>query len=305
VEIETLFNRTIHPNVQGRITTISRRDSQRMMRGLARYGWRISERNQTAVQAHQGTATFLYELGWSNFELNSPTALATAPAPLFGQIQQSLDQLYASGCNAVPRIFQVERPCDRLVDQDTLLMPDTRDEIWSELDGPVLRVLGHIASVQYTVDVQSVDEAFEFIRALQPVRAAEGWPRLISKQIWQRYLQESRAGYEPHRYGKTPDNFSDYCDVLAATKVVMNRRDGELVRMQPACPFAECGELDMELFIRSVWWWERLRVRNGRLMLEIRDIPRTEDIAIPQCWNRISAALGLDVPERQEDLAQA
>ncbi len=61
-------------------------------------------------------------------------------------------------------------------------------------------------------------------------------------------------------------------------KVVMKRgADGYPTMCTPARPFAQTPDADMELFLRSIWWYSRLRVRGGTLVLEVRFIPRGSD----------------------------
>jgi len=254
--------------------------------------WRVGEiKGGKIVLVKNGEYIVFYELGWNNYELVVPPQPISTSGHLFEEAREKLGCLYQyAGANAAHAFVG---PYDFFAEHDTLMLPDKRDEVWKELDGPVLVILGHIASVHYTVDVTCVDEAFEFIRALQPLRHSQEWPAQDSARIWRKYVAESHAGYEPNRYGPTPSTFTDYCDALARMRLVMNRTIGGLVRMNPARPFAECRQADMDLFLRSIWWWERLRVRNGRLMLEIRDVPRGPDEDIKRNWRLIADCLGL------------
>ncbi len=55
----------------------------------------------------------------------------------------------------------------------------------------------------------------------------------------------------------------------------MNKLNDSLNIANPAMSFAKTKDVDIDLFLRSVWWWFRLRVRGENLVLEIRDVPRS------------------------------
>jgi len=290
IEVETLL---VTPS--GRFNVpISEGQSQRIMACLSSLPyWKVGEiKGGKIVLVKNGEYIVFYELGWNNYELVVPPKPISASRHLFEETRERLGCLYQyAEANAAHAFVG---PYDFFAEHDTLMLPDKRDEVWKELDGPVLRILGHIASVHYTVDVTCVEEAFEFIRCLEQLRRERvTWPARESEQIWRRYVAESYAGYEQNRYGTAPTTFGSYCEALASMKVVMNRPNGELVRFNPALPFTQTQSVDMDLFLRSVWWWERLRVRNGRLMLEIRDIPRGPDEDIEHNWRLIADCLGL------------
>jgi len=158
---------------------------------------------------------------------------------------------------------------------NTLIMPDKRDEIWLELDGQALYGLGHIASIHFNIDLVSVEEGMRFISRLMPLFEKQGWPPQSNSGVWNGYLRESRAKYQEGRYGPPPTDFCKYCSRLASYAVVMNSINGRLEIAKPRLPFANCSNPNIDMFLRSVWWWMRLRVRGGKLVLEIRDVPRT------------------------------
>ncbi|MBD3281375.1 hypothetical protein GF391_01375 [Candidatus Uhrbacteria bacterium] len=273
LEVETLFiDRT-----SGR--PICRETSQKMLlRLVSSSAWKIKEiKGDTIVRLAQAESTLIFDLGWNNVELVTPTW----PADRFlfeglAWTNARLTELYAAAeyYNARPA-----KTCyDGHADLDTLVMPDERDQIWTELDGPILCSLGHIASVHVNIDLKSMSEGFEFIKQLNKFYKDHDWPPKKVREIWERYIAKSYAEYEPTRYGPPPETRSDYLRQLAGYKVMMNTsRDGELQRMTKAETFYQIPIVDYELFVRSVWWWNRLRVRNNHLVLEARGIPRGND----------------------------
>ncbi len=287
VEVETLFVKADSAE------PISFDQSQAMMRAMSQLpGWKIQEEsNGVVVEVGNGQFSLMYELGWSNLELNTPPARIEEYKGLLKETYQVLGQLKQAGTNVGAKALT--KHYDGLTDANTLLMPDKRDQIWLELDGEILQSLGHIACVQYTIDVTSIEEAFDFVQVLQPLRNANGWPATESEQIWRSYIDKSKAGYETNRYGATPTCFDKYWRELLRKKVFMDRKNSQPARRIPALSVATEPPRDMDLFLRSVWWWERLRVRDGKLMLEIRDIPRQGDDMIAKNWQLIKNRLAL------------
>ena len=88
--------------------------------------------------------------------------------------------------------------------------------------------------------------------------------------IWRRYITESNARYLKDRYGG-PLNFrdiEDYCLKLSKQDVVCGVK---------LIPFSEAKEIDIPLFIRSVWWYFRLKRYGSSLCIEVRPMPRKTD----------------------------
>ena len=267
LEIETLFTSDNQP--------ISLETSQAIMSELIKnFSWdKKAETNNIITNVEKGGFNIIYELGWNSFELISPPFLLSELGKLIAKYKQRLQELYscARAYGAEP-IFQ---PSDGF-HNNTLIIPDKRDEIWLELDGPVLKELGHIASVHYNLSLESIEEGMKLIKKINNLYKILDIPPLSVRLAWQKYIKESRAGYEKNRYAPPPETFNAYCQNLSELKVVMNRSGGKLLRIKPT-PFYQLNKVDIELFLRSVWWWTRLRKRNKKLVLEIRGFPRVTD----------------------------
>lgn len=282
IEIETLFLdcETRQPILQFQ--------SQRILKNLANSGWEITQRkNGFIVQLEKDGFVILYELGCNNLELYTPP-LPTNDIDVFLELEMKLATMHEAAFPA--DAVAVSKPWDEFR-TNTLMIPDKRDEIWLELDGPVLYGLGHIASIQFNIDLCSIDEGMKWIRRLNQLYPKLGWPYAANLEIWDEYITGSYAKYETGRYGPAPDaSFSEYVNKLAQYKMVMQKPNGDLEIQNPALPFIETENINnVELFLRSVWWYTRLRVRNGKLVLEIRDIPRNCNAL--GCWFTIRKAL--------------
>jgi hypothetical protein len=66
-------------------------------------------------------------------------------------------------------------------------------------------------------------------------------------------------------------------DLLASLKAYFKADLDGVFLLQPPQPLYEVPDADLELFVSYVWWWTRLRVRNSKLVLELRAIPRGND----------------------------
>lgn len=278
-------------------------------------------RNGTIVKSkitgneHHAGGILFFELGWNNWEFSTetwdldPQSLGRThrgPVPCLTTTLNTLrvisDTLLHIG------VVDLEKPFDGFADCDTLIMPDQRDEIWLELDGDVLRVLGHIASVHINIDVFSLKEAFEFITRLNRLNECMNWPPPEVCGIWDQYIRESRAGYEPGRYGPSPETWKEYIDQISQYKLVMLKMKLESgshlmiarppltkTMFQPLHDYRaqSLSEEELDLFTRSVWWWNRLRVRNNKLVLEIRAIPRGSNKDMEEHVGVVLSALDL------------
>jgi len=253
---------------------ISQKISKKIMRRLVdEHGYTINEEeNGLITKIGKNGYELFYELGWNNFEIISPAYPIENVDAMFSRNDKRLQEL-----ESVCQYFGA-KIIDTSWDNDlsnTLIMPDKRDEIWLKLDGQSLYGLGHIASIHLNIDLASIDEGMEWIEKLNRYFKQVQWPPEKNRTIWEAYLKYSFANYEEDRYAQPPETFVEYCQKLSEYKVVMNRVNGELEIARPAQTFAETENVDLNLFLRSIWWWSRLRVRNGKLVLEIRDIPRT------------------------------
>lgn len=271
--------------------------SQRIMTALRdRSGWRESERRHgmlTAVEKPYDRAGWriFYELGAGNFELVTPLC-ATREARFFSP-ERMMSELSRSAEVCGARMLDVHY--DGYAKVDNLIVPDERDAVWVELDGrPALCQLAHIASLHVNIDLTSPEEGVEFMAALERLAAAEGWPLADSKKCWAGYIDNGLAAYEPTRFGPPPiSSFEGYCEALAGYKVVMQSVPSGTEIVRKPKPFAETAVANIELFLRSVWWWQRLRVRNGRLVLEVRFLPRSSPESMRMNTVKVLSALGV------------
>lgn len=268
IETETLF-------VDAQYQPISYLISQGMMQYLRDIlGWHMAaQKNGVIVRLEKTGFAISYELGWNNFELTTPAY--DLAEDVFREHDQMLKELYWAGERyaAQPLVGSAQGSWDHHF-SDTLMIPDQRDKIWLKLDGEALFGLGHIAAVHFNLDLKSISEGMAWIRKLNYFFVEVGWPPLHNLSVWQKYIKESLASYNEHRYGPAPDDFEEYCHILSSFAVVMERQGGDLQIANPPLPFCRRQNPDIDLFLRSVWWYPRLRVRSGNLVLEIRDVPR-------------------------------
>ncbi len=267
LEIETLFISKGQP--------ISMKISQAIMSELIqKFLWNENTKtNRIITNIEKDGFNIIYDLGWNLFELTSPPYLLSQHKKLIQKCEEKLQELYrcASKYGAEP-IFG---PFDGFHNK-TLIIPDKRDEIWLKLDGPVLKELGHIASVHYNLSLSSIAEGMRLIKNINTLYRKLNIPPESVRQAWEKYIKNSWAKYEIDRYAVPPETFDQYCYKLSRFKVVMNIKKNKLIREKGEA-FYTLDEVDIDLFLRSVWWWTRLRKRNGKLILEIRGFPRQSD----------------------------
>jgi hypothetical protein len=259
IEVETSF-------VYESGTPISVEDSQRMLRWLcAERRWKIRKvRNQlvTEISDYMGNV-LLYELGQQNIEL------AAAPSTAERAVVETLkvlNSLYdaAKTVGAKPYHAPVLQ-----TDENLLVIPDERDAVWLQLDGrPALELLARISAVQFTISV-SPENAVACLNKLGRYinTFLADYPQ---DEHWRRYIRESRAGYHPLRYGGPLffRNLEDYCFQLSQHDVVVGPR---------LVPFESVAEMDIPLFLRSIWWYFRLKRYGKRLCIEVRPLARRDD----------------------------
>lgn len=87
---------------------------------------------------------------------------------------------------------------------------------------------------------------------------------------WKKYIAESSAKYRSNRYGGPLvfESLSDYCRALTRHDVV---RGAHLV------PYHDVSDLDVPLYLRSIWWHFRLKRYGDSLCIEVRPMPRRTD----------------------------
>jgi hypothetical protein len=260
-EIETFFL-----NDDGAPITIAQ--SQAIMQNLRTSGWIIAgEKGDMVTVMRMGTSLIQYELGYPNIELS--VCPYDDKEQVIGRAHYLLDDLYraAERCGAYPSQSPIFGQSGNY-----LALPDDRDATWLELDGKqALSPLARISAVQFTINVP-FDNAIAVINRLQ--RARESFlGKYPQDRIWREYVASSNAGYRADRYGG-PNGFNSlehYCDELSRHAVVSGTT---------LVPFEEIewqGDEDITLFLRSVWWYFRLRRYGRNLCVEVRPIPRRRD----------------------------
>ncbi len=246
---------------------ISTETSQKMLGFLAKKGWwKIIEKKGyliTSLIDKEGNQ-INYELGRHNIEIS------TAPFGLEKIIivtRSCLEQLYISAETFGAKPYFAPVFFDD--GEDLLVIPDERDATWLQLDGRLaLAPLAKTSSVQFTLSV-SPEEAILVLNRLGGKIDAflSDYPQ---EDIWKRYIQTSLAGYGPDRYGGPIlfDSLGDYCSKIAKNDVVVGK---ELV------PYKKVESLNIPLYLRSIWWYFRLKRYGNDLCVEVRPIPRKED----------------------------
>lgn len=249
--------------------------SQIIFRAMVDDGWMISEQKGELLTelAHPDGDRMLYELGRSNIELS---LAPQKPAELMRYTHQKLEQLCRAAGTAGAAPW--EKPILPGA-EDLLVIPDERDATWLELDGrEALKLLTRCSAVQFTIDVPP-DRAIAVINNLgnSLLGLLSDYPQ---ENLWRRYIAESNADYRADRYGGPLhfDSLEHYCAELAKHDAIVN---GKLV------PQSQVDDLNIPMFIRSVWWYFRLRRFGRKLCVEVRPLPRLRNASIKEQFVRI------------------
>jgi len=169
-----------------------------------------------------------------------------------------------------------------------LWIQEERDKLWVEIDGRLpLEHLYRCSSVQFTIDVNPL-EAIPIINELHKAKLHR-LDYAANDRLWKRYIQESKAKYDPERYGG-PSHFNgieDYVKKLTKHPVMMH--NGHPTKLNPL----EVSNLDINLYLRSVWWHYRLRRYGNSLCVEIRPFSRRKDFDLYQKPRIIKNLLGI------------
>ncbi|NTW61443.1 hypothetical protein HGB24_02015 [Candidatus Saccharibacteria bacterium] len=257
-EVETQF-------VDSSGVAISTEVSQRILADLVRRGWSIEASRSnliTAIVDHQGNK-MLYELGRHNIEVATvatlPQKIASITRDCLGQLHDSANRFGAYGHFAP--IFNT--------DEDLLVVPDERDANWLKLDGrETLAPLARTSSVQFTLSIAPPDAINVINRLGKQIDCfLSDYPQ---EAIWRTYIARSHANYLAERYGG-PCQFEsivDYCNQLARHDVVSGEK---------LIPLAAVDNLDVSLFLRSIWWYFRFKRYGSSLCVEVRPMPRLSD----------------------------
>lgn len=257
-EIETQF-----VDENGR--AIQTQASQQMLGWLAENGWKVDCRkgNLITTLVDQNGNKIFYELGRHNMEVST---IASTPKCVLGVANGCLAQLY----NAAQR-FGAEPYFAPILygNEDLLVIPDERDAIWLELDGrDALAPLARTSSVQFTVSI-APKEAVAILNKFGE-RVALFLTDFPQDAVWKKYIVDSSAKYLPNRYGGPLmfESLADYCHALARHDVV---RGARLV------PYQNTSDLDIPLYLRSIWWHFRLKRYGNALCVEVRPMARRTD----------------------------
>jgi hypothetical protein len=257
-EIETQF-------VDNDGQAIQTRTSQQMLGWLAENGWSVDicKSNLITTLSDSSGNKIFYELGRHNIEVST---MASTRACVLSIVEGCLTQVYKAADKFGAKPFFAP-----ILDGngDLLVIPDERDAIWLKLDGRnALSPLARTSSVQFTISV-SPDKAIGILNKLGASIDAflSDFPQ---DAIWKRYIAESSANYIPHRYGGPLafESIEDYCRALAQHDVV-----------QGAClvPLTSIQNLDVSLYLRSIWWHFRLKRYGNSLCIEVRPMARRKD----------------------------
>lgn len=223
------------------------------------------------------------ELGRQKIEI----AISPQPNPALAleAMQEGLDWLYRQAAQFGARpLFEPEIHSD----DELLWVQEERDAIWVNLDGrEALEQLCRCSSVQFTVDVHP-ENAIAILNRLHAARLQEV-DYAPNHRRWLNYINLSRANYRPDRYGG-PEWFSDLDDYVAKLEI----HEVVMHKGQPICGQAsQVPDLDIDLYLRSIWWHYRLRRYGGSLAVEIRPFSRREDETFGKLWQLIANAIGL------------
>ncbi|MDB5179154.1 MAG: hypothetical protein JWN01_1097 [Patescibacteria group bacterium] len=204
---------------------------------------------------------------------------------LLGAAHEALNWLYgvAARYNARPVFAPEILWADSLLDVSS----DPRDQVWVQLDGQTaLEELCRCSSVQFTVDVNPW-EAIGVVNALW-IAEIQRLDYMANHRRWQAYIAASNASYRPDRYAGPQgfDSLADYANQLARHDVVMHQ--GQPVRLNPLA----VSNLDIDLFLRSIWWHYRLRRYGDVLTVEIRPLGRRGDGCLEAYWQSIAPIVG-------------
>ena len=239
--------------------------SQQMLRYLAENGWKVDCRkgNLITTLVDQNGNKIFYELGRHNMEVSTA---ASTPTRVLDVANSCLAQLYAAA-----RKFGAEPFFAPILngDEDLLVIPDERDAVWLELDGRnALAPLARTSSVQFTVSV-SPQDAMKILNKFGK-EISSFLVDFPQDTVWKRYIVDSSAKYLSNRYGGPLafESLEDYCQALARHDVVQGVR---------LVPFQDVSNLEVSLYLRSIWWHFRLKRYGNALCIEVRPMARRAD----------------------------
>ena len=236
---------------------------RRLVEGLR--GWRISKtKGELITELIEDNGSVLsYELGRHNIEFSS-APLTTSSIPFLPRM--GLENLYffAEELGAYPYFAPVLPGSE-----DLLVIPDERDANWLKLDGrDALSPLARTSSVQFTISV-SPNDAINILNGLGSNldKFLLNYPQDL---VWKQYIASSQANYRSDRYGGPLifANLDNYCELLGRNNVIQGTQ---------LIPLSQVTELDIPLYLRSIWWHFRLKRYGNSLCIEVRPLPRLND----------------------------
>ena len=251
--------------------------SQQMLNYLAENGWTVDCRKGnliTTLVDRDGNKIF-YELGRHNMEVST---VASTPACVLDIAQKCLTQLYESARKVGSQPFFAPI---LFGDEDLLVIPDERDAIWLELDGrDALAPLARTSSVQFTISV-SPQEAMGVLNKFGN-RIDSFLLDFPQDAVWKRYIVDSSAKYLSDRYGGPLvfESLENYCQALVRHDVVQGAR---------LVPFRDVSNLEVPLYLRSIWWHFRLKRYGNALCIEVRPMARRADEQFQQQLDKVLA----------------
>jgi len=283
VEIETLFVDSVTEK------PISKECSQGIMLGLVKnFDWRVQGQFRDVYgELVKDEFILKYDVGCNLFEMVTPAVRLLSKESLFARMQGYLNELYevARSLKAQP-LF---KHCDYDT-SNTVLESTEMDSLYWDLNGPAIIYLGHIAAIHYNIDLTSIEEGMSMMKRVLNLSEQKNWPPPESLQYWKEFMESSVAKYESKRFGPPPVDYDEYLTTLGSLRVFMNNGEQGLFLERPPKTLEECSTADLNLFVTYVWWWVRFRVRNDKLVLEIRTVPRQKDADIVTNFNEIITA---------------
>lgn len=255
--------------------------SQSIFQGLTAGSWTLSQEKGTLITkvVNSSGDCVQYELGHQLIELS------TIPLTKHGVVphcQKILKEIYdiAEIVGAYPLFDPILNTTE-----DLLVIPDERDATWVEIDGrSALKRLATIAAVQFSIDVIPPEAIFCLNQMGDNI--AKFLSEYPQDSVWRDYIKVSHAGYDPMRYGGPLhfESLEDYCQQLNHHLVVDNIR-GKLVEQNPL--------QDIDLFLRSIWWYFRLRKHDQQLCVEVRPLSRRSDEGFDRQLNFVLDVMGI------------
>lgn len=276
LEVETML-----VNEQGGPITLQ--DASVIYNTFVRRGWQTTTMIGSSLRKveRQGWL-WKPETGWHNFELVTPSFSLNHNswrAPLLKELKLLYE--IAEGVGGYP-IYQ-----STLDSKENVLV---EGNMWVELDGiEALTLMAHSSCLHFTIDLVDLEEGFAIIERVNQFSDLLH-PR-ANLDNWQRYVEMSPCDHQGC-IGPAPENFEDYIRTLAGLRAASRLGpEGERIALEPPRPFREVGDLqsDAEIrnFLRSIFWTSRLRVYQGKLCLELRNLARCPDDKIPELWEQV------------------